>query len=518
MKSVGPVISPEEVSVGPAVTVCSGAMRRANASAVARSHWSARARIGSSRRRSAVTGALPSLATAASASESSNSSRNRVGSSSSSQRVGRSSTVTPCSPSGGTTWLPGGSRAASVTSRMWGEAGRSSAPNRGRSLRSGGSSAARSASEVVTIRLGPTASDCWALWACGSHFSQSQWAQVLLGREHRDHQVLGGVERRRRAEHRPGQRPGRLLRAAQLDPVEGPQVDAGRQVGLQPVDDEQPVQRRGGGRVDLVDGGALGRDQLQGQRLRADAVPDVQEVGVGAAVLPHPGPLLRQRGQGGRLGVVPGQGPPLLVGGLARHLAHVGEVAQVLRARAGDLLRPLLPLPVQLDDDEAEGREEEHAGRDVAATAGASTPSWPPGRSSRGCRASGWRSSGRRWRPRAARSGAAAGARSARWAAPARRAERPAASYSTGAPRGRWSAAMIGGPDRERLPCRRRPARQERRANEGDDGWQGWGPRAASPSACTARRECSTCWSRPAPPAPTSPGSTPPAPDSPRSR
>ncbi len=34
-----------------------------------------------------------------------------------------------------------------------------------------------SASEVVIIRLGPTASDCWALWACGSHFSQSQCAR-----------------------------------------------------------------------------------------------------------------------------------------------------------------------------------------------------------------------------------------------------------------------------------------------------------------------------------------------------
>ncbi len=178
MKSVGPVISPEEVSVGPAVTVCSGAMRRANASAVARSHWSARARIGSSRSRSAVTGALPSSGRPPALSvRVLNSSRSRVGSSSSSQRVGRSSTVTPCSPSGGTTWLPGGNRAASVTSRMWGEAGRSSAPNRGRSLRSGGSSAAMSASDVVTIRLGPTASDCWALWACGSHFSQSQCAR-----------------------------------------------------------------------------------------------------------------------------------------------------------------------------------------------------------------------------------------------------------------------------------------------------------------------------------------------------
>ena len=34
---------------------------------------------------------------------------------------------------------------------------------------------------------------------------------------------------------------------------------------------------------------------------------------------------------------------------------------------AGDRLRALLPLPVELDDDEAEGREQEHPGREEAA-------------------------------------------------------------------------------------------------------------------------------------------------------
>ena len=59
--------------------------------------------------------------------------------------------------------------------------GRSSAPNRGRSLRSGGSRVASSSSEVETIRIGPTASDCWALWPCGSHFTQSQWVRFCSG-------------------------------------------------------------------------------------------------------------------------------------------------------------------------------------------------------------------------------------------------------------------------------------------------------------------------------------------------
>ena len=179
MKSVGPVISPVDASAGPAtVTLCSGVSRRANASAVAMSHWSALARIASARRRRAWTGIFTSLPPERSVAEpvGSSCSRSRVESSSSIQRVGRSRTVTPCSPSGGTTWLPGGSSNPSVTSRMCGVASRSSAPKRGRSLRSGGSKAARSARDVVTIRIGPTASVASRLRACGNHLIQSQWA------------------------------------------------------------------------------------------------------------------------------------------------------------------------------------------------------------------------------------------------------------------------------------------------------------------------------------------------------
>ena len=173
MKSIGPVISPLAVSVTPAVTVCSGVSRRANASAVAWSHWSASARTGGSRNRSALTGWRPSSA----GWSGSNSSRRHEASSSSSQRDGRSRTVTPCRPSGGTTWLPGGRNPPSTTNNRCGVAGRSSAPNRGRSLRSGGSRAARSLSEVETIRIGPTASVCSVDSECGSHFIQSQWAR-----------------------------------------------------------------------------------------------------------------------------------------------------------------------------------------------------------------------------------------------------------------------------------------------------------------------------------------------------
>ena len=58
MRSDGPVISPALAGSAstPAVTTCSGASRRASASAVARSHWSAAAGTGVSRSRSALIG------------------------------------------------------------------------------------------------------------------------------------------------------------------------------------------------------------------------------------------------------------------------------------------------------------------------------------------------------------------------------------------------------------------------------------------------------------------------------
>ena len=189
MKSVLPESSSGAASSGtpePAVTVCSAVSRRANASAVARSHWSPRARTGCSRTRTASRATVPRAraspvasgvgAPATAAGSSRIASRSRVASSSSSQRDGRSTTVTPCSPSGGTTWLPGGRSAPSSSSRTWGTAGRSSAPKRGRSARSGGSRSASSSREVATIRRGPTASVTRAEWACGSHFTQSQCA------------------------------------------------------------------------------------------------------------------------------------------------------------------------------------------------------------------------------------------------------------------------------------------------------------------------------------------------------
>ena len=193
--------------------------------------------------------------------------------------------------------------------------------------------------------------------------------EVLLGAEHGDQQLVGVLERGGRADHGPGGGAGLLGVAAQLDAVEGPQVDRGRQVGLVAVDREQPVQGGGRGRVDLVDRRALRRHQLQRERLRAQAVAHLEEVLVRRGVLPQPGPVLGERRQRRRLGVVPVQRAALLVGRLTRHLADVREVAEVLRARPGDLLGALLSLTVDLDHDEAQGGEQEHAGRQEAAAA-----------------------------------------------------------------------------------------------------------------------------------------------------
>ena len=304
-----------------------------------------------------------------------------------------------------------------MTSRMCGVGGRSSAPNRGRSLRSGGSSAA----EVVERggdqpRRADRVASRWALWACGSHLTQSQWVRLLLGAEHRDDEVVGGVEGRGRADHRAGQPsgPSSSGRTARSGRRRAGRCDAGR-LGCSRCTTRSRCSADAAAGSTWSIGRALRRDQLERQRLRAEAVAHVQEVGVARTVLPHAGALLGQRGQRGRLGVVPGQRPALLVGGVAGDLADVGEVAEVLGARAGDLLRALLPLPVDLHDDEAERGEEEHAGGDEAAGRGCRRRPWSrPARSSRGCRASGWRSSGRRWRPRSPGSPAAAAGRSGR--------------------------------------------------------------------------------------------------------
>ncbi len=345
-----------------ALMVLSGARRRANASAVAMSHWSMSALIGSSRTRIARIGILPSWGR-----PSANWRRRRVESSSSSHRDGQ---------------VEQGDAVQAVR-RHDVVAGREvPAVDDQQDVRRRGPLVGAEAGPVAEVGRQQVAEvvdrggdqphradrvDLARALGVGQPLDPVPVGEVLLRAEDRDDELVGVVEGGGRQDHRAGRGAGLVLGTADLDAVEGAQVDGGRQVGLHPVHDEEPVERRRGGRVDLVDGRALRRDQLGRQRLGAQAVAHVHEVGVARAVLPQAGALLGQRREGGGLGVVPVEGPALLLGGVARHLADVGEVAEVLRARAGHLLRPLLTLPVDLHDDEAERGEEEHAGREEAA-------------------------------------------------------------------------------------------------------------------------------------------------------
>ena len=262
--------APEEAS---ALMVFSGAIRRAKASAVARSHWSMRALTGSSRTRTPSTGSLSS-----SGRPSANWSRSRVESSSSSQRarhveqgdavqaVGRHDVVAGRQVAAvdheqdvrrrlalvgaepGPVAEVGRQQVAEVVDRGGDESTRADRVHLARALRVG--------EPLDPVPVG----------------------EVGLGAEDGDHELVGVVEGGGRADHRAGRRAGVLLGTAELDPVEGAQVDRRGQVGLQTVYDEEPVQRGRGRRVDLVDRGALRRDELERQRLRAEAVADVQEV------------------------------------------------------------------------------------------------------------------------------------------------------------------------------------------------------------------------------------------------
>ena len=225
--------------------------------------------------------------------------------------------------------------------------------------------------DVDTIRLGPTASDCWALWPWGSHLTQSQWARFCSV-------VSTATTRWSGAWNAVAEQI--IARASERAGSSGPQTsirskarrstDAGRSGCSRCTTSSRCSAEAAAGSTWSM-GALSGGTQLERERLVADAVADVQEPRVAAAVLPDPGAVLGDGGQRGRVGVVPGERPALLVGGLAGELADVAEVAEVLGAGAGDLLDPLLALPVDLDDDEAERGEQEHARRDVLAAAGA---------------------------------------------------------------------------------------------------------------------------------------------------
>ena len=77
--------------------------------------------------------------------------------------------------------------------------------------------------------------------------------------------------------------------AAQEDPGEAAQRHRHRQVGHHRVRVQEPAQRPGGHRLEVLERPGHRRDQRGGQGLRADGEPDDAEVGVGRAAAPRPG-------------------------------------------------------------------------------------------------------------------------------------------------------------------------------------------------------------------------------------
>ena len=242
----------------------------------------------------------------------------------------------------------------------------------------GGRSAASSARSVDTIRRGPTASAACVERAWGSHFTQSHAASGPLGGEHRDREVrrASGTSPPSRSSTAPARAPPPRRRRSRSG--RGPQVHGGRQVGLDPVHGEQPVQRGGGHRV-----GLLRRRGRRGHERRSDSgrlhTPyRTWRKSASVAARSH----TRDRssasdGSARRVGVPPEQGGTLLRGRLADDVADGAEVAEVRRARAR---RPSASRRVRCRSSWATTKatrgDEEHPGRQEAAllTAARSAP------------------------------------------------------------------------------------------------------------------------------------------------
>ena len=297
----------ERVARGPVPSVvCSGASRRANASArgqvalVGRPPGSPRAAAAPVIGRPAVgPAARPRTAAAAGSA-----------SSSSSQRSGQVEHGDAVQAVGGMTWLPGGSDAAVDDEQDVRGRGRSSAPKRGRSR--GPAAAARPGRRA---RWRPSGSGrrrrcLGAQCACGSHLTQSQSGEASRSEASTaTTRCSGEWKAAARADHRPGQGAGLPSSAPQTSiRSNARRSSGGRQVGLHPVHDEQPVQRRGGGRVEP---GRRRRSRAAPARARAAARTGrsgrAGSSASGDVRSQTPGAVLGERGQGAGSRVVPEQ-------------------------------------------------------------------------------------------------------------------------------------------------------------------------------------------------------------------
>ncbi len=191
-----------------------------------------------------------------------------------------------------------------------------------------------------------------------------------VAREHRDLQVLRGVERGELRDDGARQRAGLCRGAGHLDPRDRPDVERQRHALLHPVRHQEPVRGRRGDRVELRERRGLRRLEVQAERLRADADPRGEEVVVLRPALPDAGALLGDRGQRARVRRGPLGGATLGARGLAHGRPQVRQVREVLPAGADDGRLVLRSLPPAVDADEAQRRQQEHPRRDVAARTG----------------------------------------------------------------------------------------------------------------------------------------------------
>ena len=175
-------------------------------------------------------------------------------------------------------------------------------------------------------------------------------ADPVRRRAHADPHVLRRVEYGELAEYRADRAARRGQVAGHDDPGKGPQGHADGQLGHPGVGPDEPAERPGAQRVEVLGRLGLRRHQADRELLRPGAEPDAGEVVVLGAALPDPGPPVGrqhppQRG-GRRAG--PFQRRPLRAGRAPDLAPHLAEIAQVVAALAVQLELAVALAPGQL--------------------------------------------------------------------------------------------------------------------------------------------------------------------------